>query len=114
MDKAKIFLERHVQWLVLALAFLYVGYTVWQYVWIPPLTVNLLPAKNVKPGDIDDTIKTSKVLPLQREIDNKVVAAPKVTDVLTEFDDRLNEKRTEVVDMKNLWDAPSTGSGTFR
>jgi hypothetical protein len=114
MDKAKILIERHVQWLVLALAFLYVGFTVWDYVWNPPLTVNLPPAKNVKPGDIDETIRTTKVVPLLQEIDNKVVSAPKVTDVLTDFDDRLNEKRTEVVDMKNLWDAPSWNPGIQR
>ena len=30
---------------------------------------------------------------------------PKVTDVLTDFDDRLNERRTQIVDMTNPWTA---------
>ncbi|HWE02578.1 MAG TPA: hypothetical protein VG326_09230 [Tepidisphaeraceae bacterium] len=112
MDKVKNFLERHVQWLVLAIALLYVGYTVWNYIWLPPLAVNIGPVKTVKPGDVDETIDNAQVKPLLKEIDNKTVTAPKVTDVLSEFDDRLNERRTEIVRMNNLWDAPFADPGT--
>ena len=75
MDKAKLFIEKHIQWLVLVIALLYVGYTVFTYVWKAPLTVNLGRLKDVKPADIDPTINSTQIAPLLKDIENRVVSA---------------------------------------
>lgn len=112
MQKVTAFLEKYVQWLVLVFAVLYVGYTVYYYVVIPPLTVALAPGVIAKPGDVDPRIKTTQADPLDKEIHDKTVKAPAVKDVLSEFFDRLDEKRIELADMTVNWDAQHVLFGT--
>lgn len=107
MDKLVPFLEKYVQWLVLGIAALYVGYTAFAYLYEQPLA-GKLSGQTVTPGTIDPAIKTALVDPLAQAMkptdDEKAgkFDAPLVTDVQGLFDKMLGEQNAPVLAFNNV------------
>ncbi len=114
MKKLLPFLEKHVQWLVLCLALLYVGYMAYAYIVTPPVAQTLgARATLVTPATVDTTILKDGIEPMDAEIKNPTVASPKLPDVLKDFSTRLNMKEIDVLALNNPWDGSHVPAGTM-
>jgi hypothetical protein len=75
MKKILDLLEQKVQWIVLGLAVLYVGYVVYIYIWTPPVIVSL-DGEEVAPGEIDAKVMDKVGEPLKLAMSDARVRQP--------------------------------------
>lgn len=88
MEKVTDFLEKNVQWIVLSIALLFVGYMAYQHILQPPHVVEI-GSKTLKPGEVNEAIVQG---PVQRIKEDAAKPAPELipNDFVSAFVQRMN------------------------
>lgn len=76
MEKVTDFLEKHVQWVVLGLAVLFLGYMAYAYVLQTPVATELQPGQKLEPGGIAKAIAEGPVQKLNNDLQKPPPAMP--------------------------------------
>jgi hypothetical protein len=106
MDKVKKFLEAHVQWVVLALAVAFLGWTVWGYVLQKPVFSAVGNVPTASPGDIPHIIWDGPAGAVKADLDSKEVPkaiGPKVDYPQLAIDMRTKESLAVSDTFKTPW-----------
>src|SRR5438876_1013620 len=92
MQKVVTFLEKHVQWLAIALGAAFLLWMVWGYVVNSPTDVQVA-GKSVSPGKVDQVIYEDTATRLQNEMQHEVpvkIPVPELNDILVAFNQQPN------------------------
>src|SRR5436309_1106181 len=93
MQKVVVFLEKHVQWLAIALGAVYLLWMVWSFVLNDPTTVKLADGTSASPGKVDQHIYEDSATKLQGQMQHEVpvkIPVPELNDILVAFNQQPN------------------------
>src|SRR4051812_21539680 len=89
MQKVVAFLEKHVQWVAIALGGVYLLWMVWSYVLNSPVTVTTADGTKLTPGKVDQKVYADTATKLETAIKNErasiAITTPDLNNVLVAF-----------------------------